>query len=469
MSAPTPDPALQEILSSLAPFIVRFEDFKIRQSIGHGSYGIVYLADYLPSRQPVALKKLHVSDLTGVHLLYFCREVAILAQASHPYLLGFVGFTASAPFCIATEFVSNGSLFDAISQRRPLISPLQKGIIAYCVAEGMAFLHRAQIMHRDLKPMNILLDDRLMPRICDFGISRFLGGHSANCTLHLGTPLWMAPEQFGSGGYDLSVDVFAFGTVLWFMLSETLPFEGLEGVQIALTLEKGMRTFIPRETPQGLANLIRRCWAQDPHVRPSFEEIGKVVGSGDVHFPGTDPARLRAVIAGLAGHLPVQHFSSSPLQLPNPEFDGPPLPRSRSGAVVEPPETESKKPDRRKAKKTAQGTRLLRRRSLAVIRNDDDGHTKVASVDTGRLTTWAADELWIESGWLFERRGVAFIHGGQNTKIGRVEIEKSQGGVEVISEQPNDLGRLRGVSFQAVPRLQGTGGVFCSLPNVSSI
>jgi hypothetical protein len=184
------------------------------------------------------------------------------------------------------------------------------------------------------------------------------------------------------------------------MLSETLPFEGLEGVQIALMLDKGMRPSIPCDAPQGLANLIRRCWVQDPHARPSFAEIAALIASGDVYFPGADRSRVQSAIARLrklsGPSLQFQPQVHLPLQ--KSEFGSRSVSRSSSNssstAVGGPPEAEPKKPEPHKAKKTPQGARLLRRRSVADF-HDDDRQAKVAGLDIGRLSAWAADGLWV--------------------------------------------------------------------------
>jgi serine/threonine protein kinase len=243
--------------------------------------------------------------MTGVNLLYFCREVSILAQCSDPFLVQFVGFTTVFPYCIVTEYLANGSVFDSLEYCGPSLSPLAKTVIAYGVAQGMASLHRNRIMHRDLKAMNILLDNRLLPKICDFGISRFLGSESAKCTAQVGTPQWMAPEVFGSTTYDLKVDVYAFGMLMWSMLTGSLPFPNMEGIAIGIALLKDrIRPPIPPETPPGLQRLIRECWAQNPRERPTFDIICGILGSGAVYFPGTAPIALAEALAQLPGTKP---------------------------------------------------------------------------------------------------------------------------------------------------------------------
>jgi serine/threonine protein kinase len=275
---------------------VRFEDFHIHSVIGQGNYGEVLLADHLPTRRCVAVKRFHLSQLSDVDLLYFCREVGVLAHCRHPFIVEFIGFSATPPYCIATEYVPNGSLHDAL--QRSALTPSQKSVIALAIAHGMAFLHRQNIIHRDLKPLNILLDARLLLKICDFGISRFVAAEGASrMTASIGTPAWIAPEMFESTAYDTRVDVYAFGVIVWSMLTDTQPFPGRDGLQIAFAVCKnGERPVIPRDAPRGLSDLIRACWAQECAARPPFEAVAGWIASGRAVFTGTDREHLRNAV-----------------------------------------------------------------------------------------------------------------------------------------------------------------------------
>jgi serine/threonine protein kinase len=107
----------QELLAALRHHLVHFDDFRILKPIGQGNFGEVFVAEHLPTGKQVALKKLFTTSLEGSDLMYFCREVSILARCRNFFLLQFLGFTSSFPFCIITEYIENGSLFDAIHHR----------------------------------------------------------------------------------------------------------------------------------------------------------------------------------------------------------------------------------------------------------------------------------------------------------------------------------------------------------------
>jgi serine/threonine protein kinase len=248
-----------------------------------------------------------------------------------------VGFTDTPPYCIATEYVPNGSLSDALSQS--LLTPSQKSVIALAIAHGMNFLHRQNVMHRDLKPMNILLDSRWLPKICDFGISRFVAAEGASkVTAQIGTAAWMAPEMFESTTYDKQVDVYSFGMLLWAMLTEKEPFAGRDGMQIAVAVCKnGARPQFPPGTPRALIELIKACWAQDSRERPTLENVVASLASGRAAFAGTDMGHLRNAVQFVGALEPIRATASGPLlrsrshaRIETPEMASGPLVRSRS-------------------------------------------------------------------------------------------------------------------------------------------
>ncbi|KAI5524909.1 protein kinase protein [Trichomonas vaginalis G3] len=104
-----------EDLGKLLPqFVVHNEDFQFVKSIGKGGFSEVFSASYTPTKQMCAVKKLKFRDLSGKNFEALSRELQILSKNAHPYLLGFVGFSIDRPFIIVTEYLPNGSLFDAL-------------------------------------------------------------------------------------------------------------------------------------------------------------------------------------------------------------------------------------------------------------------------------------------------------------------------------------------------------------------
>ncbi|GJR95282.1 serine/threonine-protein kinase STY46-like protein isoform X2 [Tanacetum coccineum] len=137
----------------------------------------------------------------------------------------------------------------------------------------MNYLHQNNIIHRDLKAANLLMDENDVVKVADFGVAR-VKAQTGVMTAETGTYRWMAPEVIEHKPYDLKVDVFSFGIVLWELLTGKLPYEYLTPVQAAIgVVQKGLRPTIPKNTQPKLAELLGRCWHKDPSLRPDFTEI----------------------------------------------------------------------------------------------------------------------------------------------------------------------------------------------------
>jgi serine/threonine protein kinase len=292
-------PTMEDMSSALVQYVVNLDDFDTVRSIGKGGFGEVFLATDRRSGQRVALKRIHAEKLSGREYMYFCREVRILALCDNPFLLPIVGFTNTFPYAIITPFVERGSLYEALGRGGPVLNGTAKQRIAMGVAHGMARLHELGVIHRDLKSMNILLDLKLYPKIGDFGIARFTDVNEGEMTQNLGTPHWMAPELFSSSNYTQKVDVYAYGMLLWEMLTEQLPFRGKTGLQVAMGVCKGERPTFPKFVPAGLATLVRGCWAQDPEKRPDFLSVYSLLARKIAMFPACERSEVDAFAADI--------------------------------------------------------------------------------------------------------------------------------------------------------------------------
>jgi serine/threonine protein kinase len=237
----------------------------------------------------VAVKEILADRLEARDLDFFQREVQILVRCNDEFLLDFIGFSTNPP-AIVTSFMPCGSLWDRIHTKgKAPLNATQKTNIAIGIAHGMKYLHSHKIVHRDLKSPNILLDERMLPKIADFGLGHFVAECTGGEQTAVGTPVWMAPELIDSKQYGPAVDVYAYGIILYEMYTEKMPFEGWDRVQIfAQVATKGVRPELP-ETASSLAQLIVQCWDADPDKRPTFEEIYARFGTHAVSFPECEP------------------------------------------------------------------------------------------------------------------------------------------------------------------------------------
>ena len=279
-----------QVKPELRAFVVNLKDFKMGQQIGTGGFGEVFLATHVPTGKKCAIKRLFAKELKGSDLDLFIREIENLALCDNMFCLPFLGCTLKYPFSIITQYIPRGSLFNALKHKEgsPDLSGTDKTLIAMGIARGMEYLHKKHIIHRDLKSLNILLDDRLLPIICDFGLSR-QDKEEEFKTKDVGTPHWMAPELIETRTYSTKVDVYSFGMLMWEMLTESAPFKGMTTVQILYAvLKKKERPPFPSITPKPMKNFINKCWDQDPEKRPTMEEIYREFKEGKIAFNGTD-------------------------------------------------------------------------------------------------------------------------------------------------------------------------------------
>jgi serine/threonine protein kinase len=151
---------------------------------------------------------------------------------------------------------------------RENISVMIVGIII-----GMKYIHSQGIMHRDLKPGNILLDENYRIRICDFGTARFEGCGTVTSNM-VGTLRYMAPEMFEEDPPTSKVDVFAFGLILYeILVGESVFPKNMAIAPIVRLHVRGFRPRIPESVSPIVASVIEKCWSVNPRNRPSFEEI----------------------------------------------------------------------------------------------------------------------------------------------------------------------------------------------------
>lgn len=249
---------------------------KLDRKVASGSYGDLYRGTYCG--QDVAIKVLKPERLDADLQREFAQEVYIMRKVRHKNVVQFIGACTRPPnLCIVTEFMSGGSVYDYLHNQKGVFKLPALVKVAIDVSKGMDYLHQNNIIHRDLKAANLLMDENEVVKIADFGVAR-VQAHSGVMTAETGTYRWMAPEVIEHKPYDRKADVFSFGIVLWELLTGKLPYDYLTPLQAAVgVVQKGLRPIIPKQTHPRLAELLERCWQQDPTLRPDFSEITEIL------------------------------------------------------------------------------------------------------------------------------------------------------------------------------------------------
>ncbi|QJR35787.1 serine/threonine-protein kinase [Gemmatimonas groenlandica] len=253
--------------------------YRLDRELGGGGMSRVFLADDLALRRQVVLKVLP-SELAGVvHLERFNRETLLLARLQHPHIVPVlnVGSLHGLPW-FSMPYIEGESLRARID-RVPELPIADVVSVLRDVAKALAYAHERGIIHRDIKPDNILLTGDAAT-VADFGIAKAVS--SARAETHgdaltqigiaIGTPAYMSPEQAaGSDAIDQRSDLYALGCVAYEMLSGTAPFAGRPFQrQLVAQITETVPPISERRSgiPPALASLVMQCLAKDPALRP---------------------------------------------------------------------------------------------------------------------------------------------------------------------------------------------------------
>lgn len=342
---------------TLEDVVLPLEDLEFIDKIGEGAFGVVYVGDYKGTQ--VAIKKLNIplylSGSSDDELTKFKEEAYTMSKIRHPNIVLCMGValetmnserrseSTTAQVKAALEDVGIlGERAPSVTQQKILIVTeyLRKGgldtllygpdekrvadwnydLILACalqIARGMLYLHSHGIIHRDLKSSNVVVDDRWVVKVTDFGMSRIIQGFGSNAdfgpsanslnnwirdtsatdktkssgpryedsapqgghlTTRTGTPAWAAPE-LSDNSYGFPVDVFSFGIVMWELWARRLPFAQYSSrFDIEDAILRGERPKIEKNEdgepcPPPYLYIMQQCWAPIPEDRPDFRAI----------------------------------------------------------------------------------------------------------------------------------------------------------------------------------------------------
>ena len=273
------------------PGALLLDRYRILGLLGRGGMGEVYRADDLRLGQTVALKFLP-ADLArdAGRLARFHGEVRLARQVSHPSVVRVydLGDFEGHPF-LSMEYIDGENL--SILLRRIGRLPQDKATeVARQICAGLAAAHERGVVHRDLKPGNVMIDGRGRARIADFGLAGVLGTDDGT---RAGTPAYMAPEQFRGGDTGVASDIYALGLVLYELYTGKRAFRGESLQELARSRDTAPPS--PSSLVEGLdpavERVIQRCLENDPRMRPTS---ALAVAAA---LPGGDPLAM-ALAAG---------------------------------------------------------------------------------------------------------------------------------------------------------------------------
>lgn len=277
-------------LSDNAEHLGRLEHYEVQSVVGWGGMGVVLRALDTVLNRPVAIKVLHphlAANATARRR--FAREARAAAAVNHPSVVPIHSVNAEAdPPYIVMAFIPGGSLQDRLDREGPL-EPGEALRIGYQIADALSAAHAQGLVHRDVKPGNILLDhgqNRVM--LTDFGLAQALDDATATASgLIAGTPQYMSPEQARGESVTASSDLFSLGSVLYSSLTGLPPFRAESTLAILRQIgSKPPRPILELEPscPEWLAVLIAWLMTDDPTLRLNSATVAsKIIRDCLVH------------------------------------------------------------------------------------------------------------------------------------------------------------------------------------------
>ncbi|NJL94560.1 MAG: serine/threonine protein kinase, partial [Anaerolineae bacterium] len=309
-----------------AGFLIQ-DRYEVLALLGQGGMGHVYRGLDRQTQQPVAIKVLKPEVLAADATLLerFLREGEALRQLDHPNIVKMLqAVQQEQTHFLVMEYVEGGSLAELLQQQAPLsIHRILE--IALDIADALTRAHRLNIIHRDLKPQNVLLDANGRPRLSDFGVARMgdRSGVTASGAL-IGTYAYVSPEVILGETVDERADIWAFGVMLFEMLTGQRPFDAEMPIAVinAIVYKPAPEVLSLRpDAPPALASLILQMLDKDPQTRIASVRL---VG-----------AELEALLRGRDTPLTVPPRFATPT---------PPLPDSVLVAPLTPPSFQAPTP-----------------------------------------------------------------------------------------------------------------------------
>ncbi len=272
-SSPNTRPRVKKVPQQAKTF-GDFGDYELLEEIGRGGQGVVYRARQKSLNRTVALKVIGLGHwATEAHLKRFRREAEAAASLEHSGIVPIYEVGEHDGSCyFSMKFVEGGQL-DAVAKREPM--PIRRAAeLTAKVARTVHYAHEHSILHRDIKPGNILLDQKGEPHLTDFGLARLLETESTvTRTLEvLGTPSYMAPEQAVGNNTQLTsaTDVYGLGAVFYQLLTGHPPFAGgttYETIKLLLDTEPRQPRLWNPKVDRDVSTICLKCLEKDPKRR----------------------------------------------------------------------------------------------------------------------------------------------------------------------------------------------------------
>ncbi|XP_028427531.1 protein-tyrosine kinase 2-beta [Perca flavescens] len=252
--------------------------------LGEGFFGEVHDGVYKsPTGERICVAIKTCKDRSAEVKEKFLSEAGLMKNLDHPHIVRLIGVIEVDPVWIVMELLEHGELGNYLVEQQYTLN--SSTLILYClqICKALAYLEGLNMVHRDIAVRNVLVASPECVKLGDFGLSRYVDEQEYYKASVSRLPIkWMAPESINFRRFTTASDVWMFGVCVWEIYSMAQqPFFWLENGQVINQLELGIRLPKPQQCPPTVYSLLTRCWAYEPHGRPSFGQL--VCSLSDIH------------------------------------------------------------------------------------------------------------------------------------------------------------------------------------------
>ena len=259
----------------------KLADFEILKELGKGSYGTVYTVKSKLNSNIYVMKKMELNYLQAHQQQECYREVSILKKVSHQNIIKYYSsFLENEILYIIMEYAELGDLYSLIKyykKHSKFFDEIDLWKIASEILSGLDYLHSKNIIHRDIKCLNLFITKDNHIKIGDLGVSTIISGIDNLHYTRVGTPLYISPELVKQKPYDYKTDIWSFGCSLYHLACLEPPFYGTNLIVLGNNIVKGIPKSLPHQYSNELRSFIDKMLEKKPENRPSAKEAMKLI------------------------------------------------------------------------------------------------------------------------------------------------------------------------------------------------
>lgn len=252
---------------------IDFSCFAIMEEIGSGSFGIVYKVTKINDGKIFAMKSLSKATLQKQkQLKYAISECKIMKQLNHPFIVPlYYAFQTPKYLYLILELCPNGDLFDLLEKKGVLEETLARFYLAEVIL-ALEYLHEAEIIYRDLKPANVLIDSEFHAKLADFGLAKEKVNKINPAMTMAGSPAYLPPEIVAKKGATFASDIYGLGPLLYELLTGKTPYYA-DDIDMLFQNIKTAKLSFPDSVSQTAKDLICQVMNKEPGKRPQITQI----------------------------------------------------------------------------------------------------------------------------------------------------------------------------------------------------